>query len=89
MARWKSIDAAPKDGTHIIAGYWYDYNDQMDGEPDWGWVTEVVFLMKRKGILNGYHDYHTHDVRNGEMLLAMFTHYMPLPAPPKTPEKTK
>jgi hypothetical protein len=84
MSEWQPIETAPKDGTHIFAGYYYDYSD-MDGKPDWEWVSDVVLLKQAKGIIDGNRDYHMHYVRNGELvnIAEFYTHWMPLPDPPK------
>ena len=84
MPKWKPISTAPKDGKHIFAGYYYDYSDDKDGS-DWEWVSDVVLLRKTKGIVDGNRDYHMHYVRNGELvnIAEFYTHWMPLPAPPK------
>jgi hypothetical protein len=81
---WQPIETAPNDGTHILSGYWYDYSNYGD-KPDWGWVSDVVFLIKTDGIVDGNRNYHMHYVRNGELvnIAEFYSHWMPLPEPPK------
>lgn len=78
---WKPMHIAPRDGTHILAGYWYNYGTEK--HPDWEWISEVIFLVKRDGIVDGYRDYEAHDVRNGEPITPWFTHWTHIPEPPK------
>ena len=50
------INTAPKDGTHILAGYYYDYSYDKDGS-DIEWVCDAVLLKKSRGIIDGNRDF--------------------------------
>lgn len=84
MAKWKPIKTAPKDGTHILVGYWYNYS-QNESQSDWEFVVDVAFFVQRNGIVDGIMDYQVHYVRDGELGQSWFTHWAPLPAPPILP----
>jgi Protein of unknown function (DUF551) len=81
---WQPIRTAPRDGTYILAGYWFDYNS-FGRRADWGWCSDVVFLMKTDGLVDGYYDYRVHNAQDAELsgMGYAYSHWMPLPEPPK------
>jgi hypothetical protein len=84
MSKWKPIATAPKNGTHILVGYYYDYAP-YGKKPDIEWVCDVALLMKVKGLVDGERDFQVHYARDGAMANnpSFYTHWAPLFEPPK------
>lgn len=78
---WKPMHLAPRDGTHILAGFWHNHG--TDQKPDWEWISEVVFLTKNDSSVSKIRTYEVHDVRDGKPLTPWFTHWASIPEPPK------
>jgi hypothetical protein len=84
MSKWKPIDTAPKDGTHILIGYYHDYAE-WGKKPDIEWVCDVAFLMKSSGLIDGRRDFQIHFARGGDLpnIPDWYTHWAQLPAQPE------
>lgn len=73
MTEWRTIDSAPKDGTRIITFHLWTTYIQMVGISYWG----------SQGMYNAP-AWHTYSATGAINHIDQPTHWMPLPAPPKT-----
>lgn len=90
MAKWSSIETAPKDGTWIEAwrgpvtlGRWAPrlivrWHQWEDGEAAWVWPEDDFDPYTAEGREDA-----DNDIENGDYYLSLeFTHWMPLLDPP-------